>query len=216
MKGALASYGRVLRRAARSASTPVDLVGSGSGATVMRLDASHWYAYPRPGDEALLSACTAATLDVGCGPGRLVKALARKGISALGIDISPEAVRQARRRGATVNLVDVFGDVPGVGRWGHVLLADGNIGIGGDPVRLLRRCRSLLAPSASVVAEFGRPGSETWSRPVRLRHRGEVSAAFWWAAVSVDDLAGLASEAGLRVLSVWNGQGRWFASLTSD
>src|SRR5262249_61510991 len=75
------------------------------------------------------------TLDVGSGPGRLTVALAECGIPALGIDVTPYAVHLARAAGALTLLRDVFGRVPGAGRWMTVLLADGNIGIGGEPVR---------------------------------------------------------------------------------
>lgn len=232
MKAALASYDRVLRQAARSpgASTPIDLV-SHTGDPLARLDASQWCTDPRPGDDALLSACGGQTLDVGCGPGRLVAALLRRGVPALGIDISAEAVRQARARGVPAIQGDVFGDAPAVGQWDHILLADGNIGIGGDPVLLLRRCRGLLALNVSaatftvnshagaavtsVVAELGPPGSDTWRHQVRLSHDGQLSAAFWWAAVAADDLDAVAVAAGMRVLRKWTEEGRWFASLAS-
>ena len=36
-------------------------------------------------------------------------------------------------RGATVLQRDIFGPLPGEGRWGTALLFDGNVGIGGDP-----------------------------------------------------------------------------------
>ncbi len=84
-------------------------------------------------DLQLVDACTGPTLDVGCGPGRLTAALARRGTPALGIDVCAEAVSQARLRGAAALRRDVFDPVPGEGRWHWVLLADGNIGIEGRP-----------------------------------------------------------------------------------
>ena len=48
-------------------------------------------------------------------------------MDALGIDISPEAVRQTRRRGAAAVCRDIFTDVGEELRWQHILLADGNI-----------------------------------------------------------------------------------------
>src|SRR5205823_333854 len=76
-------------------------------------------------------------LDVGCGPGRHVLALARRGVLAVGVDVTPAAVRYARARGAPVFRGSVFAAVPGVGHWRTALLLDGNIGIGGRPVVLL-------------------------------------------------------------------------------
>jgi 2-polyprenyl-3-methyl-5-hydroxy-6-metoxy-1,4-benzoquinol methylase len=50
--------------------------------------------------ELFVDRCHGPTLDVGCGPGRLTAALTERGVDALGIDISLEAVRQTRDRGA--------------------------------------------------------------------------------------------------------------------
>ncbi|GID28755.1 methyltransferase domain-containing protein [Paractinoplanes brasiliensis] len=175
-------------------------------------DPADWCRDELPGDAALLDRCTGPALDVGCGPGRLVGALAAAGRPALGIDVSEQAVRLTRRRGAAALRRDVFGPVPGAGRWHHVLLADGNVGIGGDPPRLLRRCRQLLAPAGRVHAEVGPPGSASWAGTARVHGSGAELA---WAAVSADDLRRPAAEAGLRVLDVRTEAGRWFATLAA-
>nr|WP_246122422.1 class I SAM-dependent methyltransferase [Actinoallomurus bryophytorum] len=44
----------------------------------------------------MLKHCHGPTIDLGCGPGRLVQALTARGVRALGIDTSPWAVRQCR------------------------------------------------------------------------------------------------------------------------
>lgn len=214
MRPALAAYDVVLRQAATGQTTPVDFLAPG-GQPLAQMDAAHWYGQPRPGDEALLDACTGSTLDVGCGPGRIVSALSLLGIPALGIDISAVAVAQAHERGAAARLCDVFADVPDAGWWGHVLLADGNIGIGGNPVRLLRRCAHLLRGAGTLIVELGAPGSGTWRRPVRLRHNGTSSPLFPWAAVAVSDVAPIATDAGLNVMHRWASAGRWFARLST-
>ena len=49
--------------------------------------------------------------------------------------------------------------VPGEGRWHTALLADGNIGIGGDPVALLRRVRAACwRPAAASWSSSAEPG----------------------------------------------------------
>ncbi|MGH3180028.1 MAG: methyltransferase domain-containing protein, partial [Streptosporangiaceae bacterium] len=118
-----------------------------------------------PGDKSILDRCEGPTLDIGSGPGRLTVALAERGIPALGIDITPYAVDLARSSGALVMLRNVFDRVPGTGRWTAVLLADGNIGIGGDPAALLRRVAELLAPQGRAIVELEPPGS-----PLRREH----------------------------------------------
>ena len=97
----------------------------------------------RPGDASLIDRCSGPTLDVGSGPWRLTVALAERGVPALGIDVAPHAVRIARSAGSLTLLRDVFGRVPGTGRWRTVLLADGSIGIGGDPAALLERSQRV-------------------------------------------------------------------------
>ena len=90
-------------------------------------------------DRAVVGMCQGPTIDLGCGPGRLVAHLVRRGIPALGVDQSATAVQLARRSGAPALHRDVFGPLPGTGRWHTVLLADGNVGLGGDPPRILAR-----------------------------------------------------------------------------
>ncbi len=41
---------------------------------------------------------------------------------------------------------DVFGPLPGARTWGHVLLADGNIGIGGVPETMPTTRQSVSRP----------------------------------------------------------------------
>jgi SAM-dependent methyltransferase len=166
-----------------------------------------------PGDKSLLDRCEGPTLDIGSGPGRLTVALAERGVPALGIDITPYAVGLARSSGAMVLLRDVFDRVPGTGRWATVLLADGNIGIGGDPAALLRRVGELLASHGRALVELDAPGRPLRREKVRLSHNGLVSSWFPWAYVGADDIADVATEAGLSEVETWSIDGRWFACI---
>lgn len=213
MKAALGTYGKALREAAEGRSAPMDLLCS-SGSTVARMDAATWSRGPRPGDASLLRECDGSTLDVGCGPGRLLVALAQQRVPALGIDISAEAVAQARRGGGHALLLDVFDRVPG--KWQNIVLADGNIGIGGAPARLLRRVAQLSTTDGKILVELGAPRSGSWRRLVRLRHNGSDSPAFWWAAVSADAIGAIAAKARLEVRRMWVSHGRWFATLSEE
>src|SRR5205823_8032004 len=147
--------------------------------TALPLDPGRWHAEPSPGEEALLAAMADPVLDVGCGPGRLVLGVARRGAVALGVDPAPAAVALARERGAAVLQRSVFDPLPGAGRWHTILLADGNIGIGGDPARLLRRCRDLLAPDGTIVAEVDAPGARP-AAPHPAAARPEVAPSPGW------------------------------------
>ena len=163
----------------------------------------------------LIERCVGPTLDVGCGPGRLAAALTERGCVALGIDVSAEAIRQARRRGVAALHRCVFSPLPGEGRWGHVLLADGNVGIGGNPKRLLQRCAALAGPGGDVIVEVDRPGEPSWSTLVALSDGIRTSRPFAWAGVAVDDLDTYAAAAAMCVLETWTEADRWFARLTT-
>ncbi|MER6945618.1 class I SAM-dependent methyltransferase [Nonomuraea sp. NPDC000554] len=176
------------------------------------LDATRWLE-PIDGDEAMLARCTRPTLDVGSGPGRLTVALTRRGVAALGIDITPHAVRLTRRAGGLALCRDVFDRVPGSGRWSTVLLADGNIGIGGDPAALLRRMRELVRTGGEVVAEVAPPDTPSAVDRVRLRHGAATGAWFPWATVSLTDLPALGSSTGFMITHREESAGRWFAAL---
>jgi SAM-dependent methyltransferase len=205
-----AVFEAVFRRAAAGRPAPLTVRGESGGVT---FDPALWCRDDLPGDAALLGACTGATLDVGCGPGRLSAALARSGRLALGIDISAAAVRMARRRGATALRRDVFDQLPGTGRWRHVLLADGNIGIGGDPIRLLQRCRRLLDTGGRIHGEFAPPGTPSWSG-LATAHSGRASSVLAWASVAYDDVGVLADATEMNVVDTRTEAGRWFATLT--
>jgi SAM-dependent methyltransferase len=180
-----------------------------AGEDRLALPVGRWHAPPDAFDELLLARCSGPTLDVGCGPGRLTSALARRGVPALGVDVSELAVDLTRRRGAPALRADVFGRIPGAGRWRHVLLADGNVGIGGDPIALLRRVAELLSPSGSALVELEPPGAGLRTGSARLAG----AAWFPWARVAVDAVHDLAADARLRVTGTSGTDGRWFAEL---
>ena len=161
----------------------------------------------------LLDRCHGRTLDVGCGPGRLVEGLATLERPALGIDVSAEAVRQARRRGALAIRRNVFADVPGEGRWDCALLADGNIGIGGRPERLLSRLRQVLRPDGRVVVELDPAGTGVEHHRWRFRVGEQVTPMFDWAVVGVDAIGSIARSAGFVVDDLGASGGRHAAVL---
>jgi SAM-dependent methyltransferase len=210
---ALSIYGVALRAAVAGNHALVRLVD----VTGQRLRTEHveaWCAASRLGDTGLIDRCDGPTLDVGCGPGRLAAALTERGRVALGIDVSAEAIRQARRRGVAALHRCVFSPVPGEGRWGHVLLADGNVGIGGNPKRLLQRCAALAGSGGEVIVEVDPPGEPSWSAHVALTDGTRTSRPFAWAGIGVDDLDTYATSAAMSVLETWTEADRWFARLT--
>ncbi|MCP2337650.1 class I SAM-dependent methyltransferase [Actinomadura rupiterrae] len=164
----------------------------------------------RPGDEGLLSRSAGPVLDVGSGPGRLTVTLTERGVLALGIDIAPTAVAMTVAAGGPALVGDVFAQVPGAGLWRTILLADGNIGIGGDPAMLLRRLAQLLAPNGRILAEVNAPGVPSRREQVRLRSGETVGPWFPWAQVAADDLP----QCGLTTSEHWEEANRCFVALT--
>lgn len=191
---------------------PTVVVGLGDGPQVLRVD--RWSSQADADDHGLLALCDGPTLDIGCGPGRMTEALVARGHVALGIDVVGAAVTLTRERGVPALRLDVFDDVPGAGRWRTALLADGNIGIGGDPVRLLRRAGDLLAPGGRVVVELGAPGTAVVHSWAALQATDRRSRPFRWATLGVDDVARVAAAARLEVTQSGRIGARWAAVLS--
>ncbi|WP_018155126.1 class I SAM-dependent methyltransferase [Demetria terragena] len=175
------------------------------------LPVAQWSRTATDSDIAVLSHCVGTTLDVGCGPGRMTEMLTGRGHIALGVDVVPAAVNLTMARGAMAMTCDVFGPVPGEGNWDTALLADGNVGIGGDPVALLGRLAELITPKGRIVADISPPGITVQRRRLWLETTTSRSRPFPWAEVGVDGIASVAGAAGLGVPQVYRVGARWFA-----
>jgi SAM-dependent methyltransferase len=179
------------------------------------LHPARWHRKPDRADRWLLSRCQGATIDLGCGPGRLVRALIDRGLVALGVDSSAHAIEHCADRGAPVVRSDLFGALPDEGNWCHVLLVDGNIGIGGDPLVLLRRAVALLGAGGSVLIETAAPRAGLWHGGGRLCAGADADTGPWfpWATVGLDALPALARSADLRLVATHRARRRYFAEL---
>ena len=142
-----ALYGRLLASAAQHLAGTGPAPGGRIRLSDGRLEPfplDRWLAPADAADTAILEDVRGPVLDLGCGPGRHLAALRKLGKEGLGVDLSETAVALARGRGALVINGSLWEDVPGAGTWRTILLLDGNIGIGGAPVALLKRAGELL------------------------------------------------------------------------
>jgi SAM-dependent methyltransferase len=218
---------------------PVDLFGQGrrepyaraladgSGTLTLRPDSEHHAAEPVDFDvrswceeasaleSSLLRNLQGPVLDVGCGPGRLLAAAQRIGLTALGIDTSTAAVDRARGRGARALEQSIFAPVPQPGHWQSVILLDGNIGIGGSVSSLLRRCRQLIAPHGTLLVEVEADETlDTVYLAVLEDATGNQSEPFRWARTGFAGLQSRAQRTGWAVVNVQRVQGRVFCRLS--
>jgi SAM-dependent methyltransferase len=202
-----------IRPAGRAASAPSPARLRSTCGLTIPLHVDRWFREPDREEEPALERALAPALDVGCGPARHTLELLRRGVAAVGVDVSPGAVRIARGRGAPVILATVFASLPLEGRWGTVLLLDGNVGIGGDPRRLLRRTRELVRTGGRAIVEVEPPGTASARLIVRAEHDAGGTGWFPWARVGADAIGGLAERAGFGLEETWSGAGRWFVRL---
>jgi SAM-dependent methyltransferase len=177
------------------------------------LPVDRWFGPADESEQRALDHAVGPALDIGCGPGRHLVALAEREVFALGIDISGAFLDIARERGVNVLQRSVFDRVPGARRWRSALLLDGNIGIGGDPEALLRRIAELLRDDGRVIVEteLRDHGHEV----VLVRAETPAGAGPWfrWTTVGPQRLAELAALVGLAVTDAWQDDGRSFVRL---
>ena len=187
--------------------------GGTAGQAGRRIELGRFLAAADATDGEAILRVEGPVLDVGCGPGRMVRAAAVRGHPVLGIDVSAAAVRIALRQGLPVLHRSVFDHLPGLGRWGTAILMDGNIGIGGDPVALLGRCSALVRPHGGrvLVETSPDPDHDRVFQSLVVDDLGRRSLPFAWAEVGTTALRSHASAAGLIRLREWAAGGRSFA-----
>jgi SAM-dependent methyltransferase len=181
--------------------------------SALPFEVSRWLREPDDADETLLDRCVGPTLDVGCGPGRLVAELARRGVPSLGVDLAEAAVAIARSCGATVLRRSVFDRLPGAGRWRVTLLADGNIGIGGNPRVLLSRLAELLGRGGTALIEVDEGDHLDEFTASVMCPDGHTVASFPWARLGALPLIDLAVPLGFRAVEQWTASDRHFVAL---
>ncbi|MFI9271559.1 class I SAM-dependent methyltransferase [Kitasatospora sp. NPDC052896] len=173
-----------------------------------------WYAQPTVADESVLNRCVGPVLDIGCGPGRLCRALLSRGVPALGVDVAPRAVAHNITLGGRALCRSVFDRLPAEGDWQTILLIDGNIGIGGDPHALLRRCIQLVTPTGVLLVEVGPHGVEELCTAWFENIHGHRGPPFPWALLGAPALRRIAEDLALSASDQWRRGRRSFLALS--
>ncbi|MFI6657948.1 class I SAM-dependent methyltransferase [Streptomyces sp. NPDC050523] len=183
---------------------------------LLLLEVERWCADADAVDLEVVRRCEGAVLDVGCGPGRLVAALAARGRPVLGIDVSEAAVTRTLGLGGQALQRSVFEPLPAEGRWGTALLMDGNVGIGGDPGALLTRMSQLLSPGGLLIVEtVPDPNLDERVQVHVTDTRGAAGSPFPWARLGTRSLLRHARRSGWRTVDRWTTGGRSFVALRS-
>lgn len=180
---------------------------------VLDLPAHRWFAEAGAAEQRALDHVVGPALDVGCGPGRHLVALAQRQVFALGIDISAVMLDVARDRGVNVLERSVFDRIPGTRRWRSALLLDGNVGIGGDPTALLLRLRELLCADGRLIVEIEPHEPRDRVEVVRAETPAAVGPWFRWTTVGRHRLGAIAAGVGYEVVDWWDADSRCFARL---
>jgi SAM-dependent methyltransferase len=192
-------------------SAALELVSEDPRADPVFLDVARWASAADLVDLAALEGLRGPLLDVGCGPGRMVRAALDAGLQAWGVDADSAAVRTCRAAGLPVLRRDVFHPLPLEGSWSSLLLLDGNVGIGGDVAALLARCAELLHRGGLLVVEAHPDPERDVAALWRVRGAAGDSDPFPWSQVGLPALLRAAHDFDLQ--RVWEIDGRWFARL---
>jgi SAM-dependent methyltransferase len=99
-----------------------------------------------------------ALLDVGCGSGRFLSVMSKRGWKVMGVDFDPAAVEAARARGLEV-YVGTAGSMLDKGSKFDIVTASHVIEHVPDPVEFLSQCRRLLHPGGRLVLKTPNAGS---------------------------------------------------------
>ncbi len=174
-------------------------------------------------------------LDIGCGAGRHSLYLQKKGLDALGIDLSPMAIKVCKLRGLKkTRLMSITEISPNLGKFDTLLMLGNNFGLFesfGRARRLLAGFHKITSDRARIIAEtldpynndepahfeYHKLNRKKGRMPgqVRLRVRYKKCATPWfdYLFVSKEEMHGILKGTGWRVARFIDSKGPCYISI---
>lgn len=160
--------------------------------------------------DAVLSRKPRTVLDIGCGEGWLLRALAEHGVTGVGVDVVPELIASAAGAGPGEYRVASYADIADGRLAVSVDVAIANFSFIGkeDVEALLRRLPDLLVPQGSLVVQTLHPvtasSKETYAdgwRPGSWAGFSQnFSAPAPWYFRTIESWVALLIESGFRLV----------------
>ncbi len=179
-----------------------------------------YHKWPKHQKQAIAHA-RGKVLDIGCGAGRCLLYLQKKGLDVIGIDNSPLAVKICRKRGAKkIREMGYTQISSAMGEFDTVIMLGGNFGISGNPraVRVfLRKMYKIMPDDGRIIGETLDPYQTTLPEHVenqrrnrkhgrmggqiRIRIRYRIFATPWfeWLLLSPKELNQILDGTGWKV-----------------
>ncbi len=159
--------------------------------------------------DAVLSLAPRTVLDIGCGEGWLARALADKGVRAIGVDVVPALIEQARKAGGGEFSVASYEEIAAGDLDVTVDVAVANFSlIGKESVEgIIRRAPSLLEAGGSLVIQTLHPvascGDESyvdgWRKGSWAGFSPEFSDPAPWYFRTLESWEKLLTSSGFRI-----------------